>query len=153
MAKAITSYYDTLEADDLKPIVQPQSVEKDGGYKIKGGTDDAIAALLADAQAVERAGAFSMVIEGTMEPVAAEITRRSAIPTIGIGASAVCNGQILVIDDAIGLTVDRVPKFVKEYAVLRDIVAEAAARYGSEVRARSFPGPEHVFQPKGKAES
>ncbi|MBN9234502.1 MULTISPECIES: 3-methyl-2-oxobutanoate hydroxymethyltransferase [Phyllobacteriaceae] len=133
--------------------LQPQSVEKDGGYKIKGGTDDAIAALLADAQAVERAGAFSMVIEGTMEPVAAEITRRSAIPTIGIGASAVCNGQILVIDDAIGLTVDRVPKFVKEYAVLRDIVAEAAARYGSEVRARSFPGPEHVFQPKGKAES
>ncbi|PLP61061.1 3-methyl-2-oxobutanoate hydroxymethyltransferase [Mesorhizobium loti] len=133
--------------------LQPQSVEKDGGYKIKGGTDAAIAALLADAEAVERAGAFSMVIEGTVEPVAAEITRRSSTPTIGIGASAACDGQILVVDDAIGLTVDRVPKFVKEYAGLRDTVAEAAARYATEVHARTFPGPEHVFQPKGTKES
>ncbi|HEV2507385.1 MAG TPA: 3-methyl-2-oxobutanoate hydroxymethyltransferase [Mesorhizobium sp.] len=133
--------------------LQPQSVEKDGGYKIKGGTDAAIATLLADAKAVERAGAFSMVIEGTMEPVAAEITRRAAIPTIGIGASAACDGQILVVDDAIGLTVDRVPKFVKEYASLRDMVAKAAVCYAEEVRARAFPGPEHVFQPKGTKES
>ena len=133
--------------------LQPQSVEKDGGYKIKGGTDTAVAALLADAEAVERAGAFSMVIEGTMEPVAAEITRRATIPTIGIGASVACDGQILVIDDAIGLTVDRVPKFVKEYASLRDTVAEAAARYAGDVRARAFPGREHVFQPKGTRES
>lgn len=133
--------------------LQPQSVEKDGGYKIKGRTDAAVAALLADAEAVERAGAFSMVIEGTMEPVAAEITRRASIPTIGIGASAACDGQILVIDDAIGLTVDRVPKFVKEYAGLRDTVAQAAARYAEEVHARTFPGPEHVFQPKGTNES
>ncbi|CAM5601786.1 3-methyl-2-oxobutanoate hydroxymethyltransferase [Mycolicibacterium aubagnense] len=129
--------------------LQPQSVEKDGGYKIKGGTDAAIATLLADAKAVERAGAFSMVIEGTMEPVAAEITRRATIPTIGIGASAACDGQILVVDDAIGLTVDRVPKFVKEYASLRDTVAKAAVHYAEDVRARAFPGPEHIFQPKG----
>ncbi|WP_379072354.1 3-methyl-2-oxobutanoate hydroxymethyltransferase [Mesorhizobium sp. UC22_110] len=133
--------------------LQPQSVEKDGGYKIKGGTDTAIATLLADAKAVERAGAFSMVIEGTMEPVAAEITRRAAIPTIGIGASAACDGQILVVDDAIGLTVDRVPKFVKEYANLRDTVAKAAVYYAEDVRAHTFPGPEHVFQPKGTKES
>lgn len=133
--------------------LQPQSVEKDGGYKIKGGTDAAIAALLADAEAVERAGAFSMVIEGTMEPVAAEITRRATIPTIGIGASAACDGQILVTDDAIGLTADRVPKFVKEYADLRNTVSEAAARYASEVHARTFPGPGHVFQPNGIKES
>ncbi|WP_315923377.1 3-methyl-2-oxobutanoate hydroxymethyltransferase [Mesorhizobium sp. SP-1A] len=126
----------------------PQSVEKDGGYTIKGGTADAVAALLADAEAVERAGAFSFVIEGTMDPVAAEITRRAAIPTVGIGASAMCDGQILVIDDAVGLTVDRVPKFVKEYADLRGVVAEAARHYAAEVRARSFPGPEHVFLPK-----
>lgn len=123
----------------------PQSVEKDGGYKIKGRTDENVAALLADALAVEEAGAFSVVIEGTIEAVAAEITRRIAIPTIGIGASGDCDGQILVIDDMVGLTVDRVPKFVKEYADLRSVIAHAAERYASEVRSRTFPGPGHVF--------
>lgn len=123
----------------------PQSVEKDGGYKIKGRTDEAIAALMADALAVEKAGAFSVVIEGTIEAIAADITRRIAIPTIGIGASGDCDGQILVIDDMVGLTVDRVPKFVKEYADLRGVIAHAAERYASEVRSRTFPGPAHVF--------
>lgn len=130
--------------------LQPQSVEKDGGYKIKGRTQDSIERLLADADAVEKAGAFSVVIEGTMEPVAAEITRRLKIPTIGIGASALCDGQVLVIDDAIGLTVDRVPKFVKEYAELRAEVSRAAMSYAAEVKARTFPTSEHVFQPKEK---
>jgi len=123
----------------------PQSVEKDGGYKIKGRTDETIAALMADALAVEKAGAFSVVIEGTIEAVAADITRRIAIPTIGIGASGDCDGQILVIDDMVGLTVDRVPKFVKEYADLRRVIANAAERYAAEVRDRTFPGPGHVF--------
>ncbi len=123
----------------------PQSVEKDGGYKIKGRTEETIAALMADAFAVEKAGAFSVVIEGTIEAVAADITRRIAIPTIGIGASGDCDGQILVIDDMVGLTVDRVPKFVKEYADLRGVIAHAAERYASEVRDRTFPGPAHVF--------
>lgn len=123
----------------------PQSVEKDGGYKIKGRTDETVAALMADALAVEKAGAFSVVIEGTIEAVAADITRRIAIPTIGIGASGDCDGQILVIDDMVGLTVDRVPKFVKEYADLRSVIAHAAERYASEVRSRTFPGPDHVF--------
>lgn len=125
--------------------LQPQSVEKDGGYKIKGRTEDNVAALLRDAEAVEKAGAFSVVIEGTVEAVAADLTRAIAIPTIGIGASRDCDGQILVIDDMIGLTVDRVPKFVKEYASLRDAVSSAAARYAAEVRERTFPGPDHVF--------
>ncbi|TPJ29107.1 3-methyl-2-oxobutanoate hydroxymethyltransferase [Mesorhizobium sp. B2-8-3] len=125
--------------------LQPQSVEKDGGYKIKGRTDDNIAALLSDAEAVEQAGAFSVVIEGTMEAVAAKLTHDISIPTIGIGASADCDGQILVIDDMVGLTVDRVPKFVKEYADLRSAIADAAARYAAEVRTRAFPGPDHVF--------
>ena len=133
--------------------LQPQSVEKEGGYRIKGRTREDVERLLADAEAVERAGAFSVVIEGTMEPVAAEITRRLSIPTIGIGASAACDGQVLVIDDAVGLTVDRVPKFVKEYADLRGAVADAARRYAADVRARRFPGPEHVFQPKGETAS
>lgn len=123
----------------------PQSVEKDGGYKIKGRTNETIAALMADACAVEKAGAFSVVIEGTIEAVAADITRRIAIPTIGIGASGDCDGQILVIDDMVGLTVDRVPKFVKEYADLRGVIAHAAERYAAEVRDRTFPGPDHVF--------
>ena len=125
--------------------LQPQSVEKDGGYKIKGRTRDNIAALLSDAEAVEEAGAFSVVIEGTMEAVAAKLTRHISIPTIGIGASADCDGQILVIDDMVGMTVDRVPKFVKEYADLRGVIADAAARYAAEVRNRAFPGPDHVF--------
>lgn len=132
--------------------LQPQSVEKEGGYKIKGRTDESIARLLDDARAVEQAGAFSLVIEGTLEPVAAQITRELAIPTIGIGASAACDGQILVIDDAVGLTVDRVPKFVKEYADLRNEVAKAAMSYAAEVRARAFPTADHVFrkqEPKG----
>ncbi|WP_434722539.1 3-methyl-2-oxobutanoate hydroxymethyltransferase [Mesorhizobium sp. RIZ17] len=126
--------------------LQPQSVEKDGGYKIKGRTQDNIAALLSDAEAVEEAGAFSVVIEGTMEAVAAKLTRHISIPTIGIGASADCDGQILVIDDMVGMTVDRVPKFVKEYANLRSAIADAAARYAAEVRGRAFPGPDHVFK-------
>jgi len=125
--------------------LQPQSVEKDGGYKIKGRTQDNIAALFRDAEAVEKAGAFSVVIEGTMEAVAANLTRHLSIPTIGIGASADCDGQILVIDDMVGMTVDRVPKFVKEYADLRSVVADAAARYAAEVRSRAFPSSNYVF--------
>jgi 3-methyl-2-oxobutanoate hydroxymethyltransferase len=125
--------------------LQPQSVEKDGGYKIKGRTQDNIQALFRDAEAVEKAGAFSVVIEGTMETVASELTRHISIPTIGIGASGDCDGQILVIDDMIGMTVDRVPKFVKQYADLRGVISEAAARYATEVRSRVFPGPGHVF--------
>lgn len=131
----------------------PQSVEKEGGYKIKGKTDDNVAALIRDARAVEKAGAFSLVIEGTIEPVAAEITRLVSIPTIGIGASSACDGQILVTDDMLGLTVDRVPKFVKEYANLRDAVSKAAADYATEVKSRAFPGSDHVFRkPTGKPE-
>ncbi|PBB32177.1 MULTISPECIES: 3-methyl-2-oxobutanoate hydroxymethyltransferase [unclassified Mesorhizobium] len=125
--------------------LQPQSVDKDGGYKIKGRSRENIAALFRDAEAVEKAGAFSVVIEGTVEAVASDLTRHIAIPTIGIGASGDCDGQILVVDDMIGMTVDRVPKFVKEYAKLRDTIADAAARYADEVRSRAFPGPDHVF--------
>ncbi|BCH16933.1 3-methyl-2-oxobutanoate hydroxymethyltransferase [Mesorhizobium sp. L-2-11] len=125
--------------------LQPQSVEEDGGYRIKGRTNENVAALYRDAEAVEKAGAFSVVIEGTVETVAADLTRHISIPTIGIGASGDCDGQILVIDDMVGLTVDRVPKFVKQYADLRSIVSQAAASYAAEVRSRTFPSPDHVF--------
>jgi 3-methyl-2-oxobutanoate hydroxymethyltransferase len=123
----------------------PQSVEKDGGYRIKGRTDENVAALFRDAEAVEKAGAFSVVIEATVETIAAGLTRHISIPTIGIGASGDCDGQILVIDDMVGLTVDRVPKFVKQYADLRGVISNAAASYAAEVRSRAFPGPDHVF--------
>ncbi|AZO68667.1 3-methyl-2-oxobutanoate hydroxymethyltransferase [Mesorhizobium sp. M6A.T.Cr.TU.016.01.1.1] len=125
--------------------LQPQSVESDGGYRIKGRTEENMAALYRDADAVEKAGAFSVVIEGTVETVAADITRHISIPTIGIGASGDCDGQILVIDDMVGLTVDRVPKFVKQYADLRSVISHAASSYAAEVRSRTFPGPDHVF--------
>ena len=125
--------------------LQPQSVESDGGYRIKGRTQENVAVLFRDADAVEKAGAFSVVIEGTVETVAADLTRHMSIPTIGIGASGDCDGQILVIDDMVGLTVDRVPKFVKQYADLRSVISHAAASYAAEVRSRTFPGPDHVF--------
>ncbi|MBX3566934.1 MAG: 3-methyl-2-oxobutanoate hydroxymethyltransferase [Rhizobiaceae bacterium] len=128
--------------------LQPQSVEKEGGYKIKGRSQAAIDALRRDAEAVEAAGAFAVVIEGTVEPVAASLTKALAIPTIGIGASAACDGQILVIDDMLGLTVGHVPKFVREYGGLREQVTAAVASYASDVRDRRFPGPEHVFPPQ-----
>ncbi|AZO08263.1 MULTISPECIES: 3-methyl-2-oxobutanoate hydroxymethyltransferase [unclassified Mesorhizobium] len=128
----------------------PQSVEKDGGYRIKGRTGENIAALFRDAEAVEKAGAFAVVIEGTVEAVASDLSRHISIPTIGIGASRDCDGQILVIDDMIGTTVDRVPTFVKEYANLRDVISDAASRYAADVRSRAFPGSDHVFSASDK---
>jgi 3-methyl-2-oxobutanoate hydroxymethyltransferase len=127
----------------------PQSVEKDGGYKIKGRTDEAIAALMADAFAVEKAGAFSVVIEGTIETVAADITRRIAIPTIGIGASVACDGQVLVLEDMLGLS-PKPAKFVRRYGNLGPAIEEAVATYAADVRSRAFPAAEHVYGMKTK---
>lgn len=124
--------------------LMPQSVNTLGGYRTQGRDDAAAVRLLADARAVEEAGAFSVVIEGTVAKVAAEISAAISIPTIGIGASAECDGQVLVVDDMLGLFTDFTPKFVKKYADLAGVVGEAAAAYADEVRARTFPGPEHV---------
>ncbi|MDP6788646.1 MAG: 3-methyl-2-oxobutanoate hydroxymethyltransferase, partial [Rhodospirillales bacterium] len=98
-----------------------------------------------DARAVAEAGAFALVIESTMEPLARRITKAVAIPTIGIGASAACDGQILVTDDLLGLFPDFTPKFVKRYAELGRMVETAAESYADEVRRRRFPGPDQVF--------
>ncbi|MCE1237910.1 MAG: 3-methyl-2-oxobutanoate hydroxymethyltransferase [Hyphomicrobiales bacterium] len=122
----------------------PQSVNTLGGYRTQGRDDAAAVRLLADARAVEEAGAFSVVIEGTVAKVAAEISAAISIPTVGIGASAECDGQVLVVDDMLGLFTDFTPKFVKKYADLATVVSEAAGAYAEEVRARTFPGPEHV---------
>ena len=123
----------------------PQSLNTSGGYRIRGKTKRDADQVIADARAVADAGAFSMVVEGVVEPVARRLTRAVPVPTIGIGASAHCDGQVLVSDDLLGLFTDFKPKFVKRYADLGKQVEKAVAFYAADVRARRFPGPEHVF--------
>lgn len=123
----------------------PQSVNALGGYKAVGRDPEAAERIRADARAISEAGAFSLVIEGTMESLARQITEDVTIPTIGIGASPACDGQVLVSDDMFGLFGEFRPKFVKRYAQLGTAIGEAAATYATEVKARSFPGPEHCF--------
>jgi 3-methyl-2-oxobutanoate hydroxymethyltransferase len=122
----------------------PQSIEKMGGYKIQGRDEDSAQRLMADAKAISEAGAFAFVIEGTVEPVSRAITEAVKIPTIGIGASAACDGQVLVITDVLGLT-PKPPRFAKAYAQLARTLAEAVQAYAEEVRSRRFPTVEHVF--------
>ncbi len=122
----------------------PQSIHTLGGYRVQG-RGAGRAACLADARAVAEAGAFAVVLEKVPEGLAGEITASVPIPTIGIGASAACDGQILVVDDMLGLFTAFRPKFVKRFATLGDDGRAAIEAYAEEVRARTFPGPEHVF--------
>ncbi|MBT6094065.1 MAG: 3-methyl-2-oxobutanoate hydroxymethyltransferase [Rhodospirillaceae bacterium] len=123
----------------------PQKAEHRGGFKIQGKDDEGAKQVMADAQAIADAGAFAMVIEGTVEPVARAITKQVEVPTIGIGASPACDGQILVTQDMIGTFADFTPKFVKKYADLGSAMTNAAKAYADDVRARRFPGLEHCF--------
>jgi len=125
--------------------LKPQTVNAIGGFRAQGRNEAEAAAILADAHAVADAGAFSVVVEGTWEPVARRLTQQIAIPTIGIGASPACDGQVLVVEDVLGLFSDFTPKFVKKFADLGSLVSEAAERYTQEVRDGTFPGPEHCF--------
>ncbi|MEL6418124.1 MAG: 3-methyl-2-oxobutanoate hydroxymethyltransferase [Pseudomonadota bacterium] len=122
----------------------PQSINTLGGYKVQG-RGEAADALLADAKAVSEAGAFAVVLEKVPEKLANEITLAIDIPTIGIGASSQCDGQILVVDDMLGLFTAFKPKFVKRYASLGEQGEAAIAAYAEEVRARTFPATGHVF--------
>ena len=128
--------------------LMPQAMNTAGGFKTQGKDVADWDAIIDDAKAVEDAGAFSVVVEGVVEPLAEKITQSLSIPTIGIGASPKCDGQILVFEDMIGLF-PRVPTFVKRYGVMEDMMREAIGRYAEEVRSRQFPGEEHVYQPKG----
>ncbi len=123
----------------------PQSVNVFGGYKVQGRGDQAAQRLVADARAVAKAGAFAVVLEKIPQALADRITGDIAIPTIGIGASAGCDGQVLVVDDMLGLFAEFKPKFVKRYANLAEQADAAVAEYAAEVRARQFPAPEHMF--------
>ena len=122
----------------------PQSVNTLGGYKVVGRADEA-EKVMADARAVEDAGAFSVVLEKVPEGLAGRITQRLTIPTIGIGAGVRCDGQVLVVDDMLGLFTDFRPKFVKRYAELGAAADKAIAAYAADVRSRAFPAAEHSF--------
>ena len=130
--------------------LKPQSVNTVGGFRVQGRTADEARAIMADAKAVASAGAFSIVVEGTVESLAREITRAVPVPTIGIGASNACDGQVIVTEDILGLYSAFTPKFVKRYAELGLAVSDAVAAYAADVRARRFPGPDNVYGPGPK---
>ena len=123
----------------------PQSVHALGGFRAQGRDEAVATVILADAHAVAEAGAFAMVVEGVMEPLGRCITENVTIPTIGIGASPACDGQVLVTDDMLGLFNTFQPRFVKRFADLGVAVQEAITAYAEAVRARAFPAPEHCF--------
>ena len=125
--------------------LMPQQVNTMGGFKSQGRDDDAAIKMINDAKTVAKAGAFSVVVEGTVEAVARRITKAIDVPTIGIGASVACDGQVLVTEDILGLFSDFTPKFVKRYANLGDAVSEAVGQYADDVRNRKFPADEHCF--------
>ncbi len=124
----------------------PQAVNALGGYRARGRDDAEAANILADAKAVAAAGCFSLVVEGVMEQIAVDVTRAVRCPTIGIGASSQCDGQVLVTEDMLGLF-ERTPRFVKRFDDLAARVAEAAASFAADVRGRSFPGEDHIYRP------
>jgi 3-methyl-2-oxobutanoate hydroxymethyltransferase len=125
----------------------PQSINVLGGFKTQGRSRDEWAAIEEDARLVTEAGAFCVVLEAIAEPLAAKITHTIAVPTIGIGASAKCDGQILVMEDMLGLS-PRVAKFVKEFGTVGKAIEEAIRSYAAEVRQRSFPTPSHIYDVK-----
>ncbi|MDB5466475.1 MAG: panB [Phenylobacterium sp.] len=124
--------------------LRPQAVLVDGGFKAKGKAGDERRRILEDAKATAEAGAFAVVVEGVAEGLAREITEAISVPTIGIGASSGCDGQILVTDDMLGLF-DWTPKFVRRYADLRGEIGRAVAAYAEDVRERRFPGPAEIY--------
>jgi 3-methyl-2-oxobutanoate hydroxymethyltransferase len=127
----------------------PQAINTIGSFRAQGRDETDWARIEEDAISVSQAGAFSVVIEAVAEPLARKLTSAVPVPTIGIGASPACDGQILVLEDMLGLS-PRVPKFVKRYGTLGPGIEKAVADYAAEVRSRAFPGPEHVYSMKSK---
>ncbi len=125
----------------------PQSVHAMGGFKVQGKGEDAAERVIEGARALEEAGAYAIVLEAIPPDLALEVTRSVGVPTIGIGAGAGCDGQVLVCYDLLGMYRDLSPKFAKRFAEVGELIVEATSAYVSEVRGRSFPGPEHAFKP------
>ncbi len=122
----------------------PQAVNILGGYGVRGKSAEEAKSIVEDAVAMNKAGAFAILIEGVMEPIAIEITQKVTCPTIGIGASARCDGQVLVTEDMLGLF-ERTPKFVKKYGAMSQLVEASVQQYADDVRARAFPGPDQIY--------
>lgn len=129
----------------------PQSVHAMGGFKVQGKTQQAALRLLEDARALEEAGAYAIVLEAVPPDVADYVTRNIGIPTIGIGAGAGCDGQVLVCSDMLGMSRGQTPKFVKRYAELGDAIVQATRTYVDEVRSGAFPDAAHAYKPVGEA--
>ncbi|WP_375395198.1 3-methyl-2-oxobutanoate hydroxymethyltransferase [uncultured Sphingomonas sp.] len=125
----------------------PQAVNALGGYGARGRTPEEAAKIVADGRAVAEAGAFALVVEGVVEPIAVELTRAVACPTIGIGASAQCDGQVLVAEDMLGMF-ERTPRFVKRFDDLAGRISAAVETYAADVRSRAFPGSDQVYAPR-----
>lgn len=125
----------------------PQAVNQLGGYGARGRSAEEATRIVADAVAIAEAGAFAVVIEGVVEPIAIDITRRIAVPTIGIGASAQCDGQVLVAEDMLGFF-ERTPRFVKTFDDIAGRIAAAVETYATDVRSRAFPGAGQLYAPK-----
>ena len=123
----------------------PQAVNILGGYGVRGKSAAEARLIVEDAEAVAKAGAFALVIEGVMEPIAIEITSKVDCPTIGIGASAQCDGQVLVAEDMLGLF-DRTPKFVKRFGAMQEHVEDAVKKYAEDVRSRAFPSADQLYR-------
>lgn len=126
--------------------LQPQSAPDEGGFKIKGRNEEQAEQLIDDMHAIEEAGAFAFVLEGTFEPAARHIARHAKVPSIGIGATGNCDGQVLVLEDVLGLSGDFVPKFVKQYQNVGAMVEKAAADFAAEVKSAKFPGEAQVYK-------
>ena len=124
----------------------PQSIHRMGGFKVQGRQDEQARQIIADAKAVEQAGAFAVVLEGIPSDLAKEVTEALDIPTIGIGAGVDCDGQVLVIHDILGLCDKYSPKFVKRFADISETISQGISEYISEVKGGDFPGPEHSFK-------
>ena len=131
----------------------PQFVHQMGGFKVQGKSQDQAARILADARALQEAGAFSLVLEGVPADLGTRVTAALRIPTIGIGAGAGTDGQVLVFHDMLGLTTGKAPKFVKRYANLAEEIGRAVTRFATEVGDGTFPGPEHEYSANGAAPS
>jgi 3-methyl-2-oxobutanoate hydroxymethyltransferase len=133
--------------------LMPQSVHALGGFKVQGRGQDAEAKVLADAKAIEEAGAYAIVLEAIPPDLAERVTASVGIPTIGIGAGAGCDGQVLVCTDLLGMSRGHSPKFAKKYAELGDAIVAATRRYVDEVQSGAFPAAEHTYKPNREAES
>ncbi|MEP0390856.1 MAG: 3-methyl-2-oxobutanoate hydroxymethyltransferase [Erythrobacter sp.] len=125
----------------------PQAVNVLGGYMARGRSDAEAEKIVSDAIALDQAGAFGIVLEGVLEPIAIKATKAVSCPTIGIGASAQCDGQVLVTEDMLGMF-ERVPRFVKKYEDIATVIEKTVAHYAEEVRERTFPTAEQTYQPK-----